>query len=257
MLFQIVKPKLLFVSALLFLLASPAFALDARVETIDGEVLSLSDFSMDGRRTFSVDQAGGIGRVDWKEITSFEIKQVGERYWVEVQLESGKKENYSIRGYSFFRGRSDYGPVSIPFEKVKKASLFKGGPEEKKKGDLPIKESGIVQLVDKILMKNGDIILGNILTDVVSIRTTYGAFYFKKEDIRRLSFGASGKGQKEGDALHSRYGDKLTGSISESQIRVTLLTRSSISILREHIKEVEFGVTPDLEQKLSQPEKPF
>jgi hypothetical protein len=54
------------------------------------------------------------------------------------------------------------------------------------------------------------------------------------------------------DTLYSKYGDKLTGTISASQIKITLLTGTDLSILREHIKEVELGITIDNEQKALQ-----
>jgi hypothetical protein len=103
-------------------------------------------------------------------------------------------------------------------------------------------------------MRNGDILLGNISAQTISIRTNYGTFSFKKEDVSRFSFGTSGKGQKEKewDTLYSKYGDKLTGNVSTPQIKITLVTGTDLSILREHIKEVELGVTIDNEQKTLQ-----
>ena len=54
------------------IIPSIVYGIDAKVETVEGDVFQIRDFSMDGRRTFSIDQGGGIGRIDWKEITSFE-----------------------------------------------------------------------------------------------------------------------------------------------------------------------------------------
>lgn len=52
------------------------------------------------------------------------------------------------------------------------------------------------------------------------------------------------------DTLHSKYGDKLTGTISDPQIKITLLTNTDLLIFRDHIKEIEFRVWTDLEQKV-------
>lgn len=249
------KKKLLLVMILLILAPLDGYAFSARVETVDGEILAVDDFSMDGRRTFSIDEMGGIGRLDWKDIAGFEIKQVGQRYWVEVKFGNGKNDTFSLRHYSSFRGRSDSGAVSIPFQKVKKVALAPGGPEEKKKEETVSKETElpapVLKEVDRITLRNGDILLGNISNEMVSIRTIYGTLAFKKEDIQRVLIGVSGKGQKEKelDTLHSKYGDKLTGSISEPQMKITLLTKTNLSISREHIKEIEFGVAVDGEQK--------
>ncbi len=53
------------------------------------------------------------------------------------------------------------------------------------------------------------------------------------------------------DTLYSKYGDKLTGTIVDPRIKINLLTDTILSLGREHMKEVEFGVTPDLEPKSS------
>lgn len=234
-------------------------ALNARIETSDGEILTIKDFSMEGKRHFYVDYKGGASTLDWKDIDSFEIMRTGQNYWVEVLLLNGKRESFKIRQISSFRGKSDFGQWSLPFEKMKKAFLIGDTIEEKKKEGPFVKETSLAPQytskgIDKVTMKNGDILLGNISAEIISIRTNYGTLSFKKEDILRVSLGTSGKGQKERelDTLYSKYGDKLTGTISAAQIKITLLTGTNLSILREHIKEVEYGITIDNEQKALQ-----
>ena len=253
------KTRLLLVITLLILAPVGVCALNARIETIDGEILKIKDFSMEGKRHFYVDYKGGTSTLDWKGIDSFEIMRIDQNYWVEVLLLNGKRESFKIRQFSSFRGKSDFGQWSIPFEKMKKAFLIENTIEEKKKEGLSIKESytlpyGTPKGIDKVTMKNGDILLGNISSEIISIRTNYGTLSFKKEDILRVSLGTSGKAQKEKelDTLYSKYGDRLTGTISAAQIKITLLSGTDLSILREHIKEVEFGITIDNEQKAPQ-----
>lgn len=249
--------RLITVIALLFLVPVGVYALDARVETKSGEVLTIKDFSMDGRERFSVDYKGAITTIDWKDIASFEIKQVGPNFWVEIQLLDGKKEILRIRQMSPFRGRSESGKWSLPFEKVKKAFLIGDTGQEAQKEESSIKETSLsssstLKEMERINMRNGDILLGTILNEVVSIRTIYGTIQFQKKSLQRIVLGnPPGKGQKEReqDTLYSKYGDKLTGTISDLQIRVNLLTETELSLNREYIKEIEFGVVPESEQK--------
>jgi sporulation protein YlmC with PRC-barrel domain len=246
------------------LVPSLLFALDARLETVDGDIYQITDFSMDGRRTFSIDQEGGIGRLDWKEISSFEIKQVGANYWVEVQFTTGKKDTLRLRQHSFFKGRSDFGQVSIPFEKVKKVSLLPDAVGERKKEETPLKETALQadsqpRGIDRVTLRNGDILMGELVADSLTIRTIYGTVVFKKTDISRISFGKGAKSQKdaEKDVLISKYGDKLSGTIPESSLEMNLRTNSNISIPREHIQEIEFGIAPELERKISHEPEPI
>jgi hypothetical protein len=251
------KTRLLIIFILLFLVPVGVYAIDARVETTDGEVFTIIDFSMEGRQHFSVDYKGATTALDWKNIASFEVKQVGSNFWVEVHLLDGKKEVFGVRQVSPFRGRSDFGKWSVPFEKVKKVSLIGEAVQGKRQEapyvkEFPLSPSQTPKEVDRITMKNGDILLGDILNEIISIRTGYGTLSFKKEAVHRLLLGASGKGQKEkeGDAIYSKYGDKLTGTIADLHIRINLLTDTRLSLSREHIKEIEFGVMPEVEQKI-------
>jgi len=241
---------------------SNTLAFNARIETIDGETLLVKDFSMEGKRHFYVDWKGGTSTLDWKDITSFEITRVGHNYWVEVLLLNDKKDSFKIRQFSSFRGKSDFGQWSVPFEKLKKVILIRG-EEEKRTEDISVKEESLLPYpkpkgLDRVTLRNGDILLGNVATEVVSIRTSYGILSFKKEDLSRFSLGTSEKPQreKELDTLYSKYGDKMTGTISAPQIKITLLTGTNLTILREHVKEVEFGVAIDSEQRAAQEKLP-
>jgi len=258
--------KILFFSFFLFNIILCPFgnvlAFNARIETIDGEVLTIKDLTMEGKRHFYVEWKGGTSTLDWKDITSFEIMRMGQHYWIEVLLLNDKKDSFKVRQFSSFRGKSDFGQWSVPFEKVKKVILIRG-EEEKRSEDISVKEENVLPYpkpkgLDRVTLRNGDILLGNVATEVVSIRTNYGILSFKKEDLFRFSLGTSEKPQreKELDTLYSKYGDKMTGTISASQIKITLLTGTNLTILREHIKEVEFGVGIDTDQKAPQEKLP-
>lgn len=252
--------KIMLASAVVMFVFLPSFlfAIDARLETVDGDVYQITDFSMDGRRTFSIDQEGGIGRLDWKEISFFEIKQSGSNYWVEVQFTTGKKDTLRLRQHSFFKGRSDFGQVSIPFERVKKVSLLTDAVGEGKKEETPLKETTLQaesqpRGFDRVTLRNGDILMGDLVADSLAINTIYGRVVFKKADISRVSFGKGTKLQKdaEKDVLISKYGDKLSGTIPESSLRMKLRTDADISIPRDHIQEIEFGIVSHPESKIS------
>jgi len=255
--------KITFLSFFVFIIFlvpfSNVLALNARIETVDGEVLTIKDFSMEGKQHFYIDWKGGTSTLDWNEIASFEIMGIGQPYWVEVLLLNGKKDSFRVRQFSSFKGKSDFGQWSIPFEKMKKVSFLRDTIEEKRKEEISIKEpyalpSSTPKEVDKIILRNGDVLIGNLLNQILSIKTNYGTISFKKVDIHHVTFGISGRVQKERelDTIYSKYGDKLTGVLSESQIKITLFTKVNLTIFKEHIKEIEFGVMADTEQKLLQ-----
>ncbi len=247
----------LFISTLIFiLLPAGIFAFNAHVETIEGLMIEVNDFSMDGRRAFSIDSAGGIGKLEWKDLSSFEIRKVGSDYWVDVQYVNGKKDSYSLRQFSVFRGRTDFGWVSIPFEKTKKVVLSMPAGEDPKREDISQKEEAKAspRWLDRITLRNGDILMGDLLMETLSIRTVYGTVHFKKEDLQKIYFGTVGSGKKEAekDTLLSKYGDKLTGVISGLIVKLKLRTEEEIVIPRQHIQEIDFRL-PEIESVISTP----
>jgi len=258
------KTKLLLIIALFILAPVTLEALSARIETVEGDVLQVSDFSMDGRRAFSVDQVGGIGRLDWKEISSFEIKQMGMKYWVEVRFPNDKKETLKLRQFSSFRGKSDLGQMIIPFEKVKRVSLMPSDPEAGKKEDLTVKESNLpvdsppLELT-RVTLRNGDILMGDLLAESISIKTIYGTISFKKKDIQKVTFGKTTGGQREveKDTLYSKYGDKVTGTITGTYLNVKLRTDTDMILPRHHVQEIEFPISSDNEPRsIREPPEP-
>ena len=236
------------------LVASPVLALNAQVETTDGQAFTVEDFSMEGRQSFSADYKGAVATVNWKDLSSFEIRQWDSSFWVDVDFSNGKKETFRIRQMFPFKGKVDLGKWSVPFEKVKTVSFIRETGQGKRQEEPSVKEPPVspsqdLKEMDRITMKNGDILLGDILNETISIRTGYGTLSFKKEAVRRLLLGGSGKSQKEVDTLYSKYGDRLTGTIPDLHIKINLLTDTRLSLSREHVKEIEFGVVPDLDQK--------
>jgi len=247
-----------FILAILIFLLIPAevFALNAHVETVEGLVIEVSDFSMDGRRAFSIDSIGGIGKLDWKDLSSFEIRKVGSDYWVDVQYVTGKKESFNLRQFSVFRGRSDFGWVSIPFGKTKKVILSTVEAEGGKKEDPSQKgEAGTSsRWLDRVTLRNGDVLVGDLLVEALAIRTIFGTASFKKEDIQKIYLGLvrSGKKETEKDTLLSKYGDKLTGVINGPFLKLKLRTEEEVSIPRQHIQEIEFRI-PEIDTAISTP----
>lgn len=248
------KTRLLFATLFFVLIPVGLFAFNAHIETIEGLTIEVSDFSMDGRRAFSIDGPGGIVRLDWKDLTSFEIRKEGSDYWVDVQYVTGKKDSYNLRQFSIFRGKTDFGWISIPFEKTKKVVLSTAGAEEKKKDDLTPRDEAAAssRWLDRITLRNGDILMGDLLMETLLIRTVYGTILFKKDDIQKIYFGKPRSGQKEGekDTLLSKYGDKLTGVVSGMFLKLRLRTEEEVSIPRQHIQEIEFRI-PEIESILS------
>ena len=111
--------KLLSFLTIIFILApfSNTLALNARIETIDGEISTIKDFSMEGKRHFYVDYKGGTSTLDWKDIDAFEIVRMDQNYWVEVLLLNGKKDSFKIRQFSSFRGSQILGNGRSPLRR--------------------------------------------------------------------------------------------------------------------------------------------
>jgi len=100
-------------------------------------------------------------------------------------------------------------------------------------------EEGTLPTKDAILLKNGDIISGTILTETITIRTSYAPLEFGLEEIENIQM--EGAGQNI-DIVILRNGDRLSGIVGPEQIKIKLDSGQEPFIDKDKIKEVSLGI---------------
>ncbi len=89
---------------------------------------------------------------------------------------------------------------------------------------------------DSIILKNGDVLSGNIITDKYKLHTSYGDFVLNKKEISIIEFEGSGKNI---DSVLLKSGDKLSGDFLFDLIEIKLGGSRLATIDKEKIKKIQ------------------
>ena len=89
--------------------------------------------------------------------------------------------------------------------------------------------------VDQVLLRNGDIMTGSVLTPSFTVRTSYATLTVSAAELRSVSF--------EGGALNIavltlRNGDRLSGILAPESVTIRLTAGQDAEVTKEKIKEI-------------------
>jgi len=88
---------------------------------------------------------------------------------------------------------------------------------------------------DRILLKNGDVISGKLLTEKFTLRTSYASIDFESKLIESIILEGSGQNI---EMIVLKTGDKLSGIISPEIIKIKLQGEQEAAIEKDKIKEI-------------------
>jgi len=88
---------------------------------------------------------------------------------------------------------------------------------------------------DSVTLRNGDTITGDILNDSFTIQTSYGRLTFKRAEVEKIVVEGAGTNV---DVLRLRIGDKLSGVLQDSKIRLRLVSGTVTELDKDKVKEV-------------------
>jgi hypothetical protein len=154
---------------------------------------------------------------------------------IDVTFKDGSTDRFSIQSKKnaskdyYVSGVSKHGPWKIAMNQVKRIN-FMG-----EKGTTI--SSAVAVDVDKIIMKNGDILSGKITTPDLTLKASYGDLVFLRKDIRSINFEGGGSNT---DSVVLKAGDKMSGQILNNSIAITLTNKAKITIDKEKVKQIVF-----------------
>ena len=90
---------------------------------------------------------------------------------------------------------------------------------------------------DYIVLKNGDTISGIVVTEKVSVQTSYTTLTFDRKDVSQVVL--EGGGQNI-DGVVLKNGDRLSGVAGPTDIRMKLATGQEVALGKDKIKELRF-----------------
>jgi hypothetical protein len=94
---------------------------------------------------------------------------------------------------------------------------------------------------DTIVLKNGDVMTGDLKDDAFTIKTSYAEITFKRPEINRITLEGGGANV---DVLVLVRGDRLSGMLQNAQVTITLEGGKAVDIARDKIKEIVVAARP-------------
>lgn len=90
---------------------------------------------------------------------------------------------------------------------------------------------------DKIVMRNGDTVSGQVMNASLHLKTSYGAPEFQTSSINHIQMeGADSKT----DSLELRNGDRLSGTLTDENFTIKLKTGQMMAIKKKDIASIAF-----------------
>jgi hypothetical protein len=232
------KQKLIFyisiVLSIVFLLEFSLQAQDqkltARIVPINGQPFIVQDLKNCNMSYCNSNWRGSSVKLLFSDIVSISFLKPGDtQYLAEVVFKDGRKDNFNLSLCSF-SGTSTFGSWDMNPSQIKQ--IFFGG-----EGSAVQQNYGETSMYDQIIMKNGDLLSGRILTTEFVLRTSYGTNTFQTNQIKTINF--EGGGQNI-DLVLLKIGDKLSGVIDNTIVKMQMRSGSQVELSKDKIKDIVF-----------------
>lgn len=195
---------------------------------------------------FEHEKEGKFTSVEWRHssitLTIADIKEIvfhsksyrfsgSTHYSVshDVLFRDGTKDHFKI-DTGLLCGDSHYGRIKLQPHNVIKVVFLDASHGSKTTTNIFTKS-------DQMILKNGDIITGEVSTETFKLKTSYGELEFKAADIKTINLEG---GSNNVDVITLRVGDKLSGVIQNDKIRVKMSSGATIDLDRDKVKDILF-----------------
>lgn len=92
--------------------------------------------------------------------------------------------------------------------------------------------------VDRIVLRNGDVLTGKIINETIKIKTSYAELSVATEEIANIQIETSAT---KTDEVRLLVGDRLSGIITDEEIKIELKAGGETSIKKSDIDNIHFG----------------
>jgi len=203
----------------------------ARIVPISGQPFVIEGFNQNGNRYYYAQWRGSNVKLLFSDIVSISFSKPGDgSYPVEVAFKDGRKDTFNLNPNGLMGGKSAFGNWSMSHTKVKQISFQVGD-------SVALQSVGESSEYDQVLMKNGDVLSGRILTTNFTLRTSYGTHTFQTKQIQTINL--EGGGQNI-DLVLLRIGDKLSGVIENAAVKMEMRSGTQVELSKDKVKDIIF-----------------
>jgi hypothetical protein len=200
----------------------------------------IQDFNINGEFFYNAVRQGKPVKLYFQDLKEIKFLNPGKNYETEVIFNDGRKETYLLQPASDITVTSQHSVVSLSHSKAARIA-FSPTPKQQAPPDAkPIPQTQPdVQLgtVDRVILKSGDSLSGNVQTMTFTVRTAYGTFRLETPKIASIEFDEKGPSTA---VVLLRNGDRLSGTVEVESVRFTMLSGEGVSFDGKTIKTINF-----------------
>jgi len=205
----------------------------ATIYPIHTKPIFVEDFHLiDGNPFYEAVQNGKDIKLPFENIKTIEFIDPGKRgYEADITLNDGKKGRYRLKKPGNIEIITKFSKVTMSHTKVAKIEF---GTSQKREEPTLVDRS---EKVDRIILKNGDNLSGQLQTKVFTLKTSYGTFNFEAPQISYIDFDSQGK-DKDIDVVVLKIGDRLSGVIEVESVKFLMISGKEVSFEGKSIKKI-------------------
>jgi hypothetical protein len=148
------------------------------------------------------------------------------------QTNRGKciKDTYVLQSPGHIILESQASIVSFSHSKVAKIE-FNTSPPAKPEAKTRVRQ------FDRLFLKNGDNLSGQVLTRMFKLRSVYGTFDIQMADISYIEFDGRGK---DVDVVGLKVGDVLSGKVEVESVKLLSRSGKEVTLQTGEIRRISF-----------------
>jgi hypothetical protein len=226
------------------LFAGHAFAQEVKFQAtvflIGVQPFVVSDFTINGERFYDAVRQGKKVKLPFRDLEEIRFLNPGKSFEAEVLFNDGRRETLLLQPAADIvieTGMiSEYSHTKVA--RIQFAPVPAQPPPPDAQPAPPQKQPDATPVAsDRVVLRNGDSLSGQVQTQTFPLRTAYGTFRFDAAQIASIEFDAT---RPHLAVVLLKNGDRLNGTVEVESLRFTLMSGEAVSFDGKTIRAITF-----------------
>jgi len=226
--------------------SSPAFAQAGKVQAavfLIGvqEPVVIRDFIINDNDYYDAIREGKPVKLPFQDLKEITFLNPGKNHETEVVFKDDRREKYTLKPASDITMISGSSIVSMGHTKVARIAFSPMPVQPPPTNAPPVlqqpRPGAQPGALDRVVLKSGDILSGNVQTTIFPVRTAYGTFRLEMPKIASIEFDEKGPNTA---VVLLRNGDRLSGTVEADPVLFVMTSGEGIQFDGKTIKSIQF-----------------
>jgi hypothetical protein len=201
----------------------------------------IQNFTINDNYFYDAVREGKQVKLSFQDLKEIKFLNPGMNYETEVIFNDGRKEMYLLQPASDIEVISETSVVTLGYSKVSRIAFspmpMQPPPSDTRPAQQPSRTGIPPGAVDRVILKSGDTLSGQVQTLTFAVRTAYGTFRLETPRIASIEFDEKGPGTA---VVLLRNGDRLSGTVEVDPILFVTTSGQGVSFDGKTIKTIHF-----------------